>query len=323
MPHSCNWCACEHSTSQLNCSSTIGLRFSYHQCQQCKSLYLSPFPEPEVLAKAYQQDYYGKHEEKKFSLPVEIFRKLLSGNRARRLANLLTPEARILDVGCGNGNFLMQMKQYGQFHLFGTELAGPSAERAKKQKGITVFTPEPEQETKEKGFDMISLFHVFEHLEKPAKKLVEYSEMLRENGYLVVSMPEPQSRQASLFGKHWFHLDPPRHLCLISRKEFIKGAKNAGLTHIWTSLFSMEQNPYGFIQSVLNTMDCKRDRLYEMLKGNLSITSFRQGGILLLHAFIAAILLPFSLLLEGLDVLSGKSATYLLIFQKKEPTSFS
>jgi SAM-dependent methyltransferase len=314
----CPWCGSLTTDYSLKCRATSGENFYYYKCSECKSLFIYPLPDSQTIQQAYKNDYYGSDKEKKFILPVEKFRKLISARRAANLAAMLPEQASVLDIGCGNGNFLKQMQMYGNFQLHGTELPGPAAERAKKHRNISVFTGEIDENIRKVGFDLITLFHVFEHLDKPLEILREISIMLKSGGYLVVSMPEPESTQVKLFGRHWFHIDPPRHLCLINRKNFINKAETFGLKKVKTNLFSLEQNPYGFIQSTLNCISTQRDMLYEKLKGNKASDSSKSNSfVIFTHFVLAAFLLPLSLISEVFDLLLMRNATFSLILQKK------
>lgn len=237
----------------------------------------------------------------------------MAKTRARRFAGLLKNGDAALDFGCGNGNFLNTLSGFGSYELYGCELPGPAAERAVQHPGLTIITEDTVARLKSKSFAFISLFHVLEHLEKPAEMLRFFDSIVKPGGYLTISMPEPQGLQARIFGKHWLHLDPPRHLCLISRKQLTEKLKSAGYEVVSLSLFSLEQNPFGFIQSLLNRFNPRRDELFEWMKGNRKL-NFR----IAIQILSAGLLLPFALLFELADLISRRTASYTVVFRKSE-----
>jgi SAM-dependent methyltransferase len=158
----------------------------------------------------------------------------------------------VLDVGCGNGGFLVQMKQMG-FVVEGTEWSAQSAARVANEAGITIHVGDllslnlPEQ-----SFDLITLWHVFEHLRDPHSTLQAIHRLLKPGGRLIMSMPNAESWQARRFGPHWFHHDPPRHLFAFGVQSLKNLLERDGFEIERISRWSLEQNPYGFVQSWLN-----------------------------------------------------------------------
>lgn len=192
---------------------------------------------------------------------------VFQNRRARMAAKWLASRGRILDIGCGNGGFLLQMKSMG-FSVEGTEWSDQSAARVPPDAGFTVHVGDLlSLDLPQHGYDLITLWHVFEHLRDPRRVLERIVELLSPTGALIMSMPNAESWQARSFGTHWFHHDPPRHLFAFGRKSLTKLLELSGLEVRAFHSFSMEQNPYGFIQSVLNGWGFPRDRAYTTLKG--------------------------------------------------------
>jgi len=104
------------------------------------------------------------------------------------------------------------------------------------------------------SFDLITLWQVLEHLPEPMKTLETLTQLLKEGGILAISTPNIESLQAEMGKNQWFHLDPPRHLYLYSPQtlEQIMGSFGFALQEIHH--FSLEQNPYGWLQTMLNLM---------------------------------------------------------------------
>lgn len=122
---------------------------------------------------------------------------------------------RLLDIGCGNGEFLLRMKALG-WQVEGIEPDGQAAAVA-RQRGLSVFRGGIEEaDLPADTYDAITLSHVIEHLLDPRAVLVRCVAALRPGGNLVSLSPNPVGRNARALGKIWRQLDPPRHLTLPS-----------------------------------------------------------------------------------------------------------
>src|SRR3954447_13018715 len=117
---------------------------------------------------------------------------------------------RLLDFGCGNGAFARHMSRAG-FDAVGIEPfslgATITAERLKLVQALL------ERVESELGlFDVITLWHVLEHMRRPAEMLQHLAALLAPDGVMVISVPNFGSLQSAAFRGRWFHLDPPQHL---------------------------------------------------------------------------------------------------------------
>ena len=116
-------------------------------------------------------------------------------------------------------------------------------------------------------FDLIILFQVLEHLAEPLVTLRRSARLLERGGVMVVAVPNIASWQARLFGRSWFHLDVPRHLHHFSPAALACAFEKAGLTVVRTRFVSLEHDPYGWVQSVLNRIGFRQNLLTRLLMG--------------------------------------------------------
>jgi len=125
----------------------------------------------------------------------------------------------LLDVGCGNGEYLLRMAHLG-WRVQGVEPDPTSAAMAKRH-GIEVFEYRLNDIPKEAGrFDVITMSHVIEHLSDPRAEFGRLLAMLKPGGLLVVLSPNPGGSLARAFGQSWRGLEPPRHLVLPSASAY-------------------------------------------------------------------------------------------------------
>jgi len=117
------------------------------------------------------------------------------------------------------------------------------------------------------SYDVITVWHVFEHVRQPSETIRKIRSLLRPGGRLIIAVPNAQSTQAKRYGLHWFHHDPPRHLFGFGPVSLKLLLTENGFDIEKISTYSLEQNPFGEIQSRLNARGVPRDRLYNQLKG--------------------------------------------------------
>jgi SAM-dependent methyltransferase len=288
--------------------------FAYVRCPGCGLVYLNPRPGSEETLGYYNLDYYGEGE-KKFGGWIEAARLHFAGKRARRVSRFLSRKGRVLDVGCGQGSFLRLLQREG-WEVLGTELAEEPARRA-RQAGVPVILGEiREGQFGEGALDLVTLWHVIEHLRDPAGVLRRISPMVAKKGLVAISTPNVESVQARAFREKWFHLDPPRHLFLFSPETLNRLMAQAGFRMIYLNHFSLEQNPYGWVQSALNRMAFPPGALYSFLKSQPGRKRMEQLPVLGAMLTLSAGLLLPSILISLLMAWRGEGGTIEAYFVK-------
>ncbi len=140
----------------------------------------------------------------------------------------------LLEVGCGNGEFLLTMSRLG-WQVRGLE-PDPAAAALAREAGLAVEAVTLEDAILESGWGVIVLHHVIEHLADPVAALSRLSRLLRPGGLLVSFSPNPAGLLARRLGPAWRQLDTPRHLVLLGPAALAAAARRAGLEPVvWTS----------------------------------------------------------------------------------------
>jgi SAM-dependent methyltransferase len=291
--------------------------FSYLKCQECGLVFLSPRPEEKEIPQFYEQDYYGEGLQK-FHSWLEAPRLFFAWNRMRRVKKFFPRPGKALDIGCGQGTFLQLLKEQG-WECHGTELTTDSASRASRM-GIPVSVGEIDEDRfPAHSFDLITLWHVLEHLPEPLKTLKTLTRLLKKGGILAISTPNIDSLQAEIGGGQWFHLDPPRHLYLFSPQTLELMMRPLGFGLLKVHHFSLEQNPFGWLQSLLNLMGLPENSLYRILKNTSNFEkgrlTFSQKGKALL---LAGGLLPHCLVLSLIMALVQRGGTIEAYFRLED-----
>ena len=219
-------------------------RWSLHRCGDCSCAYLDPRPDEATSALAYRTYYAdaATSREQDSRRGWRRFRRALRNGylssrygyplsptsrigrlavpllpRYRELADehvrhLRLPEGhpRLLDVGCGEGEFLAEMHSLG----WSVEGLDPSADAVAvaQARGVRASKATLSEARLEPGsFDAITFRLVFEHLRDPVRALGECRRALEAGGVLWIATPSLDSEAHRIFGRNWLHLEPPRH----------------------------------------------------------------------------------------------------------------
>jgi 2-polyprenyl-3-methyl-5-hydroxy-6-metoxy-1,4-benzoquinol methylase len=246
------------------------------------------------IGRFYPTVYYGK-DNVRFNPLLERLTQLFRLQRARVVRHRVKAGT-VLDVGCGRGFMLSHLKSLG-FKAHGMELSDTAAWHARNVLGIEVETGDFLNSHHQKDtYNAVIFWHSLEHLPSPIEALGRAQELLKKGGLLVVAVPNFDSLQARLFGRHWFHLDIPRHYFHFGKNTLKKELQSQGFSIVQMNHLGFEQNPYGWIQSFYNALGFDPNFLYSILKNKTARThQIRQH---LMQAALTLILLPLFTLLS-------------------------
>lgn len=307
----CNW---NNSKLLYSTYAFNNIPFSFVKCTRCQCIHLDPLPDEKTLNIAYSEQYYGQGDSK-FIQPVEKIIGFFLRQRSRLIDSLLRGKGRVLDMGCGNGKFLLFLSRMGNYELHGIERPGNSAERAKKNQELHIHEGEIDKIHIDGKFNAITLFHVFEHLTKPSVTLDKIDKLLHSGGYLVLTVPNIDSTQSRLFKGFWFHLDIPRHIFFFEPKEFTSIMSKRGYKLISQNSFSLEHSIWGFYQSLMNLLFNERDLFFEILKGNKELLK-KKSPLFLLQLILLIPVLPLAGIEFLVSGLLGRGVQKEYVFQK-------
>lgn len=141
------------------------------------------------------------------------------------------PQGRLLDVGCGSGDWLLSMRERG-WQVEGVDFDG-NAVKAARQQGLDVQCGSLEQQKFASGrFDAVILNHVIEHVPDPVATAEECRRILKPGGKLVIFTPNAASLGHQVFKADWRGLEPPRHLHIFSTRSMPRLLRLAGFTNV-------------------------------------------------------------------------------------------
>ena len=285
--------------------------FSLVRCGDCGLVATFPPVSAAEIGRYYPAAYYGD-KNRRFNPLLERFIPFFRSRRARVIERFL-PKGRILDVGCGRGILPALMRERG-WEAHALEFSETAARHAREELRLPVFVGDFLQSPYADGsFDTVVLWHVLEHLPDPVASLRKAHRILRSGGLLVIAVPNYESLQARFSGRHWFHLDVPRHYYHFGLDVLRRLLIDNGFSILDVSHLSLEQNPYGWIQSLLDKLGLPHNSLYDILKSKSARSvahPFRASPIQsLLNFLLLPIVVPPSLALFLLEVILRRGGT--------------
>jgi len=199
------------------------------KCRRCGLVYLNPRPSEKEMQKKYNRKYYqrGIFNENGTEKGIAKEMKKRSGRVDEILRVSKKKKGKLLDIGCGPGFFIALMKKKG-WEVKGLDLSGWAVDFAREKLGLDVYQGRIEEiEFKEK-FDVITMYHLLEHLPDPLGSLKRVSKIITDNGILVIKGPNFASFDRIWHGKKWWSYDLPFHLYHFTPKTYCLLIKKAG-----------------------------------------------------------------------------------------------
>jgi 2-polyprenyl-3-methyl-5-hydroxy-6-metoxy-1,4-benzoquinol methylase len=257
----CPVCSSEEAQPRF---AVAGMSSPVVVCARCGLGRFHPSPGPEEVRAFYPDEYYGEPGTK-FQPPIERLVRLVGARHIGFLSRNLAPGARVLDIGCGRGVLLGALADRG-FEVHGVEISPEAARGADPRAEIRIASHVADAGYEGSTFDEVIIWHVFEHMSDPRGTLDEVHRILKPGGRVVIAVPNFESAQARWTGAAWFHLDLPRHLYHFPLSALRAMLSQAKFEVVSAHHFSLRQNPFGWVQSVLNlARSLPRNGLYALL----------------------------------------------------------
>lgn len=194
--------------------SVSGEEFQLIQNKTYGFLETSPQPEAKRQSDYYKTEDYISHTDSKRNLFEKVYHLVRSISLKKKLKlinSLQSLEKNLLDVGCGTGDFL-QVAQQNNWNISGIEPNEQARQIANRKTNNSVFNINDLGKFKKHSFDVITLWHVLEHLPNLEQQVLTLKTLLKENGTLIVAVPNHKSNDAKHYKNFWAAYDVPRHL---------------------------------------------------------------------------------------------------------------
>ncbi|GAB5565120.1 MAG: class I SAM-dependent methyltransferase [Winogradskyella sp.] len=187
---------------------------------------LETFPQPkaEKLSEYYKSEDYISHTDTKRNLLENVYHlvRSISLKKKLKLINSFNSETKtLLDIGCGTGDFL-ETAQKDNWNVTGIEPNESARQIANSKTNNAVFEIKHLEQLEEHSFDVITLWHVLEHLPNLEMHITLLKKLLKPNGTLIIAVPNFKSFDAAYYKQFWAAYDVPRHLWHFSKASIEK-----------------------------------------------------------------------------------------------------
>jgi len=239
MNNKCPWCGSNKAQINLWLKDEFLTKEDFHicECLNCGLLYTMPRPSKEKIGAYYKSDEYYSHQENKKGFVPRLYEAIKKINLKHkfRLASRDLPVGKLLDIGCGVGDFLHVAENKG-WQCTGIEPSEEAREIARQRiKGDLLYS-EDLNHLPDQSFDLITMWHVLEHVDDLKWQVAQLQRLIKPNGRIVIAVPNYRSYDGRFYNAYWAAYDVPRHLNHFNKTVLTKMFKTSGL-----SLVSMDK----------------------------------------------------------------------------------
>ncbi len=188
--------------------------FQIVQCNSCEFKFTNPRPEATEIGKYYESEDYISHSNSKkglFNLAYQTIRNITLKNKVKLIESFGSETKMLLDIGCGTGEFLNAAK------LSGWTVEGLEPGDSARNYGITNYNLKVNEleylnELCSNSFDVITMWHVLEHVPNLHETIQQLKRILKNNGTIVIAVPNCEAFEVQKYAGLWAAYDVPRHL---------------------------------------------------------------------------------------------------------------
>jgi 2-polyprenyl-3-methyl-5-hydroxy-6-metoxy-1,4-benzoquinol methylase len=220
-----NSCICSETNNTVLFTAES---YSVCRCISCGQVYVKGIDLNVIKDKYDEKDYFAERNDyiNRWDEFSRLFQKIID-----KIIKF-KPQGRLLDVGCSVGIFLDVARKNG-FDVKGVEVSTWASEFA-RQKGFDVITGGIlEAAYPEQSFDVVVLNHVLEHVPKPAEILLEAKRILKEDGLLVIGVPNFGSSMAAIKKEKWASLQPDQHIWQFTHESLLRALMKSGFSEVY------------------------------------------------------------------------------------------
>jgi 2-polyprenyl-3-methyl-5-hydroxy-6-metoxy-1,4-benzoquinol methylase len=209
----CPLCLSSDLKSFLTCvdHTTSKETFQIVKCSACNFLITNPRPTQKEIGQYYKSDKYISHTGNTKTLFDKLYHtaRNYTIRKKRKLIETKSHKKSILDYGCGTGEFITYLKE-NNWKVEGVEPSEVARQKALQLSAAPIHSDI--NQLNGKTFDVITLWHVIEHVHALNETISRLSELLKIDGKIFIAVPNPESPDAKTYGNFWAAYDVPRHL---------------------------------------------------------------------------------------------------------------
>lgn len=233
----CPWCNSEKTQIYLRVKDEFLSHedFQIHECLDCGLLFTAPRPSKDKIGEYYKSEEYYSHQENKKGFIPKLYERVKSINLKHKYKIAIDGKSvgKMLDIGCGVGDFLHTAEQHG-WQCTGVEPSEDAKAIAQKRIKAEILSSDALEKIPNETFDVITMWHVLEHVDNIKWQVAQLYRLIKPNGKVVIALPNYQSYDAQFYKELWAAYDVPRHLNHFNKKTLAKIFDSCGLKLIKT-----------------------------------------------------------------------------------------
>lgn len=298
---------CKHSNSIVN---HVYDRITIYQCLKCQLIYLKNIKTSNP--KKLYNNYYRNEISSRFHFGIEYLIKLFRFFRAFKLFTLHPKANSILDIGSGRGYTLYYLKKYyGYKKTVGTQLCSNAVKFSRKKLGLEIYNKDLLKiNFKNQQFDLITIWHVLEHATEPEKYIKKIYKLLKNDGKIIIEVPNYNSWIRKFSGKYWLGWDLKYHLTFFTPKSLKILLAKYNLQIIDIHTFSLEYSTFISAQSIISKITNSDHVFFRWLQEKNKVQ-------IIPHLFLFLIIFPFCLIINLIMYKSSRGEVLLISAKKK------
>lgn len=282
-----------------------------YRCNECAVIFSDRYRKDLDAVSLYEK-YYRNESAGKFSFGLEYAVRLFRFFRAFKIFTVFPRAKRILDIGSGRGFTLYFLKKYYKFtRTAGTQISKNALDFSRGKLGLEIYNKDLlELPLDNAKFDVITIWHVLEHVNKPEHYIEKIYSLLDNRGKLIIEVPNFNSWTRIFTAKYWLSFDLKHHLFFFTPESLSTMLIKHGFKIEGIRTFSLEYSAFTSAQSILSAIT-RSDSIFFMAlqKGKLNY-------ITVIHAFFLILIMPLCLLINILLYFSKRGEVLFIVARK-------
>ena len=304
---------CSHRGHKVICRfDTVSL----YRCDTCGLIFSDRQRKPLDPKKLYEKYYYRNEIAGRFRSGVEYVLRAFRFFRAFKIFTIYPGAESILDIGSGRGFLLYYLKKYyGYKRTAGTQISKNAVDFSRDELGLEIYDRDLlEIFSGDDSFDVITMWHVLEHVDEPEKYIAKIYSLLNAGGKLVIEVPNFSSWTRALTKAYWLGLDPDYHVTFFTPESLRALLEKYGFSIKAKHTFSLEYSTFISAQSFVSLFTGSDHIFFRYLQ----TTVFERR--IIWHIFLFILLAPACFLVNLLLYFSKRGEVLLVVAEKPGKT---
>ena len=261
------------------------------QCDFCNLIFANK-EKIQDLTKNYE-NYYKKETGGRFNFGIEYLVRFFRFLRALKIFFLKPRSKSIFDIGSGRGWMLYYLKRYFKYKITaGTQISENAYNFSKEKLELEIYNKDLLELELNNKFDIITLWHILEHVPDPEAYIQKIEELLDKNGLVLIEVPNFNSWTRIITKKHWLALDLKHHITFFTPNSLTKLLNKYNFKIKNANTFSLEYSAFTSAQSIVNLITDSDDYFFQWLQeGKLNFK-------IIFHSLLFLILFPVCFLIN-------------------------